>query len=64
MTISAGESKEDGYFLAWAENDETGKKAIAESNTEGEAMSYVLNVVREVSDPIEPCLSDETHWGK
>lgn len=45
MTITASESKEHGYFLAWAENDETGKKAIAESDKEGESLAWVIRKV-------------------
>lgn len=46
MTIIASESVEDGFFLGWAENDETGRKAVAESNQEGRAMELAIKSVK------------------
>lgn len=50
MTIIATEGmQEGGYYMAFAENDETGKKAIAESHKQGEALYYVSIKVKETN---------------
>jgi hypothetical protein len=45
MTISASESREDGYFMAIAFNDDNGRIAISEDARAGHALSWVSQSV-------------------
>tara|TARA_R110002033_G_scaffold137150_1_gene176492 strand:- start:226 stop:399 length:174 start_codon:yes stop_codon:yes gene_type:complete len=47
MTIFSTESQEDGYFLGFSYNDETGKKAIVESINRSDAIGSATSMVSE-----------------